>query len=346
MSDLASDVASLDILTNIDLLRSPRAPIETRRHAATYLADHPNQVALPVIIKALDDPDFEIRKQALKACAIFKSPLTVDMLIKVTRERTFSEREDAIKILGEIRDTRAIQPISDALLYSDWMSIRSAAAAALGQLGYEECVPPLIEALQDFEAPVKVSAAEALGKLKDERAIEPLLGLLDQEKGWNSRRIAHSLAQIGQAAMLPLITVLANPEADQALREHIAETLADIIVELPDLNVAQTEIKLTVDLLVAEFSNRAEGIRSYIARAALTRMSSVVSDQLIQAFANSNQDIRDQVAYILGDSKDATLNEKLTNALQVANDQVAAGAARVLYFRGENPRDYGYTGPL
>jgi HEAT repeat protein len=87
-------------------------------------------------------------------------------------------------------------------------------------------------------------------------------------------------------------------------------------------------------------------VRSHIARAALTRISAIVADQLIEAFANSNTTIRDQVAYILGDSKDYTLNERLIKALDVANEQVASGAARVLYFRGDNPRSYGYTGPL
>jgi HEAT repeat protein len=108
----------------------------------------------------------------------------------------------------------------------------------------------------------------------------------------------------------------------------------------------QAPIKLTVDLLVAELPDRHNGVRSHIARAALTRISPVVTDQLIEAFANSNPIIRDQVAYILGDSKGDKVDQKLIKALNVANDRVASGAARVLYFRGINPRDEGYTGIL
>lgn len=346
MSDLASDVTSLDILTNIDLLRNIRAPIETRRQAADYLAKNPNPVALPVIIRALEDPDFDIRKSALRACTQFKSPLSVDALIKVSQEGTFSEREDAIRILGEIKDRRALQAIADAHTYSDWMSIRSTAATALGKLNLPECVPPLLEGLQDFEAPVRANAAEALGDIGDERAIDPLLEALKKETGWNTRHLANALSKIGEIAMKPLVSELAHSESEQTVREIIADTLADIIVNMLHPEEYQTLVKLTVDILVAELPTRDDGIRSYVARSALTRMSGVVTDQLIQAFANSNQAIRDQVAYILGDSKDPTLNHKLINALGLANSQVAAGAARVLYFRDINPRDHGYTGSL
>ncbi|NJL93596.1 MAG: HEAT repeat domain-containing protein [Anaerolineae bacterium] len=346
MSDLASDVASIDILTNIDLLRNTRAPVEARREAARYLAAHPNKVALPVMIRALEDPDFDIRKHALTACEAFLSPLSVEALIKVLRERTFSEREDAARILGKIRDRRAVQPVADALLYSDWMAIRSTAALALGEIGSPEGVGPLIEALGDFEAPVRTSVADALGQLKDVRAVGPLVEGMKKEKGWHIRHFASALANLGEAALMPLIAELANMSVPQAQRELLAETLADIIIHLSHPEDAQAAIKLTVDLLVAELPTRDEGIRSYVARAALTRMSHVISDHLINAFASQNQALRDQVAYILGDSQDPALNDKLITALRVANEQVAAGAARVLYFRGIDPRDYDYSGAL
>jgi HEAT repeat protein len=340
------DIASLEVLTNIDLLRNMRAPIETRRQAALYLAEHPNMVALPVLMRALSDPDFSIRKNAIIACEQFLNPLTVDSLIKVLRENTFSEREDAIRVLGKIKDRRALQPIADALLYSDWMAIRSAAAEALGSMGYKEAVPFLLEGLQDFEAPVRANVAEALGQLGDPSAVEILLKTMLVEQGWNKRHMANALAKIGEAAMKPLISVLANDEESQENRELVAETLSEIIAALLTPQEVQAPIKLTVDLLVAELPDRHNGVRSHIARAALTRISPVVTDQLIEAFANSNPIIRDQVAYILGDSKGDKVDQKLIKALNVANDRVASGAARVLYFRGINPRDEGYTGIL
>jgi HEAT repeat protein len=193
---------------------------------------------------------------------------------------------------------------------------------------------------------VRANVAEALGQLADQRAVDALIDALKQEKGWNMRHMSNALVKIGQHAMKPLIMLLADTSQPQPVREMVAETLTQIIAGLEDLKECHSQIKLTVDLLVAELPERDTGVRSHIARNALTRISGIVADQLIEAFANSNTGIRDQVAYILGDSKDPLLNEKLVKALGVANDRVASGAARVLYFRGENPRDYGYTGTL
>jgi HEAT repeat protein len=272
--------------------------------------------------------------------------LTVDGLIQVLRERTFSEREDAIRILGRIKDFRALQPVAEALLYSEWMSIRSEAAVALGNMGNIDAVPHLIEGLQDFEAPVRANVAESLGRLGDERAVEPLIESLKHESGWNKRHMSNALVNIGEASMKSLVALLADTEESQENREMTAETLARIIEFLPSTQTAQAQIKLTVDLLVSELPERDSGVRSHVARAALTRISSAVADQLIEAFANSNITIRDQVAYILGDSRNPNLNDKLIKALEVANETVASGAARVLYFRGLTPRDYNYSGSL
>ncbi|MFP4323095.1 MAG: HEAT repeat domain-containing protein [Anaerolineales bacterium] len=340
------DLAALDILTNIDLLRNMRAPIEKRRAAAEYLADKANPVALPVMIRALEDPDFFIRKSAINACERYLSPMTVDALIRVMHEHTFSERQQAVRILGKIGDRRAVYAIAEVMEISDWMAIRSEAAAALGHMGYPEVVPALIRALEDFEAPVRANAAEALGKIRAEEAVEPLIAALKRESGWNMRHMSAALVQISEPAMRPLLGLLADVEQSTENRELAAESLTQIIARLDDRRGAQASIKLTVDLLVAELQTRTEGVRSYVARAALTRISGLVAWQLIEAFATSNPEIRDQVAYILGDSPAHDLNAKLVQALGVANDQVAAGAARVLYFRGQDPRQHGYHGPL
>jgi HEAT repeat protein len=340
------ELTALDILTNIDLLRNPRATIESRRQAAQYLADNPNNVALPVMIRALEDPDFFIRKSAILACERFASPLTVDPLIRVLRERTFSEREEAIRILGKLKDRRAIEPVAEALLYSDWMSIRSEAAYALGEMHALTALPALVEGLQDFEAPVRANVAEALGKLAHPDSVVPLIEALKREKGWNRRHMANALVNIGEPSMKSLVTILADTKENGEIREVVAESLTILILNTVKPQKIQALIKMTVDLLVAELPTRNTGIRNHVARSALTRISGIVADQLIEAFANSNPTIRDQVAYILGDSKAPDINDKLIRALALANEQVASGAARVLYFRDQDPRKYGYMGVL
>jgi HEAT repeat protein len=53
---------------------------------------------------------------------------------------------------------------------------RAQVAATLGGCGDARAVQPLINALSDSDADVRISAAFALGKLRDKRALQPLKG--------------------------------------------------------------------------------------------------------------------------------------------------------------------------
>ena len=82
-----------------------------------------------------------------------------------------SVRLHAAEALGKIGDERAVEPLIEALNDED-ASVRRGAAVALGRLGAERAVEPLIEALNDEEGHVRRGAAVALGRLGYERAVE------------------------------------------------------------------------------------------------------------------------------------------------------------------------------
>src|SRR4051794_8451340 len=58
------------------------------------------------------------------------------------------------------------------------ISRRCAAAKALGELDDSRAVDPLIEALRQSEEEVKLAAVGALGQLRYLRAAKPLIGML------------------------------------------------------------------------------------------------------------------------------------------------------------------------
>jgi hypothetical protein len=89
-------------------------------------------------------------------------------------------RRDAAKTLGEIGDTRAVEPLIQAL-EDEESGVRMYAAMALAKIGDAKAVEPLIQALEDEESGVRREAAEALGEIGDERAIEPLIQALEDE---------------------------------------------------------------------------------------------------------------------------------------------------------------------
>src|SRR5262249_22670899 len=76
-------------------------------------------------------------------------------------------------LLGH-RGARAVTPLIESLKSSSEVSIRTVAAAELGQTFQPRAVSALIEALDDPNAGVVTSAIHAWMSLRDRRAMEPL----------------------------------------------------------------------------------------------------------------------------------------------------------------------------
>ena len=87
-------------------------------------------------------------------------------------------------------------------------SIAAFAAEALGKLGDQRAVEPLIACLKE-KAVGRIYAAEALGKFGDQRAVEPLIACLKDEDLRVRRQAAQALGVLGdKQAAAPLIAAL------------------------------------------------------------------------------------------------------------------------------------------
>jgi hypothetical protein len=103
---------------------------------------------------------------------------------------------------------------------------RRSAAEALGRLGSEAAVPPLVGALQDEWEWVRYDAVTALGRIGGRRAATGLVGAL-RDSSWNVRREARrALVAIGAPAVEPLVRAAADTERD--LRWQVACALGRI----------------------------------------------------------------------------------------------------------------------
>ncbi|MCX9025310.1 MAG: HEAT repeat domain-containing protein, partial [Candidatus Methanoperedens sp.] len=87
------------------------------------------------------------------------------------------ECRDAICILGELRNKKAIRPLI-TLLETDDVQIRANAAWALGEIGNVKSVLPLIALLNDPSDNVRIHAAWSLGRIGDKRAVPGLVAIL------------------------------------------------------------------------------------------------------------------------------------------------------------------------
>jgi HEAT repeat protein len=143
-----------------------------------------------------------------------------------------SRRPDVQRLLIN----KDIDGLIDALGYQDDHNIRLDAASALGRIGDEKAVDPLIIALDD-EPRVREVSAKALGEIGDPRAVDSLISMLDNAD-WEIRgTIAKALGKIGDpGAINTLIDLLQDKRenvrwyATQALENITSETFGDDVV--------------------------------------------------------------------------------------------------------------------
>ena len=82
-------------------------------------------------------------------------------------------RYNAARILGEMGDFSAVEPLIEVLKNDKNGSVRLYAARALGELGDVNATVPLIESLRlDRNVDVRVRAARALGRLGGKEVVE------------------------------------------------------------------------------------------------------------------------------------------------------------------------------
>jgi HEAT repeat protein len=141
-------------------------------------------------------------------------------------------RRDAAAALGQLGDSRAVEPLLAALSDVE-PEVRASVAAALGLLGELSAVEPLIGALQDDDPSVRTAAALALGGLGpalagigDDRAVLPLI--LALQDGFAAVREGASvgLGRMGSPAVAPLLAALRGQ--DLAVRKGATEALVRI----------------------------------------------------------------------------------------------------------------------
>lgn len=132
-------------------------------------------------------------------------------------------RRDAALALGAMGGTDAVEPLI-AALGDDHASVRLAATEALGKIGAPGSVEPLIGALGSRAVEIRKAAADSLGRIGDSRALDPLVACLI-DASWSVRRAAaEALGRIGDPRAAEPLKV-AFKDSDSNVRSAAAEAL-------------------------------------------------------------------------------------------------------------------------
>ena len=140
--------------------------------------------------------------------------------------------------MAAVGDSRATMGLCLALnVYGNLPEKRQAAANALGQIGDTRAINPLRAALNDWDANVRGAAAKALARIGPPAVTVLCATLQDGEDSAREAAVA-ALVNIGEPALEPLLQCFAS--TNTKTRQFAARALGKMVGELPDLARAHT----------------------------------------------------------------------------------------------------------
>ncbi|MFQ5569504.1 MAG: HEAT repeat domain-containing protein [Rhodothermales bacterium] len=208
------DVRAVDPL--IELLRANEWQV--RPVAAQALGTLADARAVEPLIDALGDRRLKVRRAAVQALKRFKDTRTVETLIGLLGDSHL--RDDVVKMLGTLKDPRAVEPLILRLSKEKDHKRRRILTDALSKLD-KLAIQPAIEALHNERKNVRRAAADTLD----------LLGWQPEKsevgaRYWMARDRFNRCISLGTIAIQPLID--AFEDKDWGIAEKAVKTLGKI----------------------------------------------------------------------------------------------------------------------
>jgi HEAT repeat protein len=148
---------------------------------------------------------------------VFRYKRLFYLMVPIVVELAFFENFNPAGLLGpDVKKLKRRWDVANLARLLDHKDpqVQYEAAEALGNLGDERAIDPLIAALKRDEfSGVRWKAAIALGEIGNPDAIVPLISLLADDDRYVRSRAAHALSMIGEPAVPPLITALKRSDA-------------------------------------------------------------------------------------------------------------------------------------
>ncbi|HLB05681.1 MAG TPA: HEAT repeat domain-containing protein [Thermodesulfobacteriota bacterium] len=197
---------------------------EERRLAVDSLREPKGKVAMNLIISALGDSSWRVRKTAEDALEAYigEEELVQNLISSLRSEENAGLRNSAAAVL--IRVGRSAIPYLKETLKDHDRDMRKFTADILGEIGEVTAAPSLIEALRDSDDNVRAAAAEALGKIGGDEVVNALVSILAEagDDLWLRFSALESLGRIGKGIPVePIVGLL----EDKLLRKAAFDAL-------------------------------------------------------------------------------------------------------------------------
>src|SRR2546426_82003 len=255
-----------------------------------------------------------------------------DLFLGLLRDPRADLRETGALGLGEVEDSRAIGPLSDALGRDESPAVRMTAAWALGEIEDKVAIDPLTRALGDRAPDVRRTAAWALGEIDDARAWRPLSVALSDPVEEVRLVAVWALGEIQDASAVPLLST-ATKDRDPRVRQQAAWALGEIekaegiapleaLMRDPVADVRETAIWAlgeiedggAVPALTVALKDNDPEVRVLAAWALAEIEDDRAVEPLVEALKDRDEDVRATAAWALGEIESPRARAGLTAA--------------------------------
>mgnify|MGYP000922302039 FL=1 len=234
-----------------------------------------------------------------------------------------------IKTMGHLKEKDSLN-ILIKMLYKGKTRMKNAVSEALGNIGSEIAVEPLIETLKDETA--RVSAIKALGEIAGAGAVDCLITMLHDKDPEVRSAASTSLGQIKDPKALDELTKALEEDSDVNVRRLASIAIGEIgdersvpvlIKKLDDkfLNVATSSADGLVKIGIPSVKPLVEVIENRLAADALMKIGEPSVDELIKALQSENERIRTIAAKCLGKIKSDRAVKFLVRELKNNSDK-------------------------
>lgn len=199
------------------LLEDPE--IEARQAAAKALGETGHTQAIPYLMLALRDPFWWYEREQ-EADVLLKAiegmgEMAVDTLLEALTDSEMTVRRYAARLLGNIGDERAIEPLG-MTLYDTHFEVGQAAAESLAGFGAPG-LKVLAEALHHPEMWLRQHAIAGLTLSGDKRIVPAILEMLNDPEREVQKQAIHALGELKDQRALPALQAIAINRADNEM---------------------------------------------------------------------------------------------------------------------------------
>ncbi len=169
-----------------------------RLKAISALKNHPTDIAAPLLIRYVDDPEFLVRTFVARELGRQHTPETFAALLQIIKldntPNVRAEASNSLSLFGRI----SVSHLVEAFFRDDHWLVRCSILAALVEMDCPEEVLEVSEiGIEGSDASVQEASTDALGALanshQSEAALAKLLILKNSESAYIRQRVAYAL---------------------------------------------------------------------------------------------------------------------------------------------------------